>query len=55
MNEQLYQWLENEWRYSNHIKYQKYFKVWVKNLTKNQIFGFQKAMESSIIGSMIVK
>lgn len=55
MNEQLYNWLENEWRCSNHVKYQKYFKDWIKNLTKDQIFGFQKAMESSIAGSLILK
>lgn len=26
MNKDLYNWLEKEWRFNNHIKYQKYFR-----------------------------
>ena len=35
MNKVLYEWLKNEWKISNHVKYQKYFEEWVKNLTYN--------------------
>lgn len=53
MTEQLYKWLEKEWRFSNHVKYQKYFPEWVNNLTPGQIQGFQKAMESAINETLI--
>ena len=42
MNKYLYNWLEYEWRVSNHTKYQKYFKEWINNLTDNQIKAFDK-------------
>jgi hypothetical protein len=41
-NKVLYNWLEKEWRISNHAKYQYLFKDWVKNLTEAQIKGFNK-------------
>jgi hypothetical protein len=42
MNKVLYEWLKSEWKLSNHVKYQKYFEEWVKNLTDDQISGFEK-------------
>ena len=48
MNKQLYEYLEKEWRISNHKKYQKYFKVWVKNITDDQIFYFTKDMNKRL-------
>lgn len=45
MNDKLYNWLYNEWRYSNLPKYMKYFESWVNNLTENQILGFKHYME----------
>jgi len=42
MNRILYEWLQSEWKNSNHVKYQKYFEVWIKNLTTDQISGFDK-------------
>jgi len=44
MNEVLRQYLEKEWRYNNHKKYQKYFAEWYKNLIDNQIYYFRKQM-----------
>jgi hypothetical protein len=49
MNKILYQWLKYEWAESNHIKYQKYFEVWIKNLTDDQILGFDKMRTSDNI------
>jgi hypothetical protein len=42
MSKILYEWLKHEWNISNHIKYQKYFEEWGKNLTVDQISGFDK-------------
>ena len=42
MNKALYNWLEQTWRKDNHAKYQHYFKLWVINLTEDQISGFDK-------------
>jgi len=44
MNKELYTYLERRWRFSNHTKYQKYFKLWLENLTDNQIYYFKKDM-----------
>ena len=41
MNNVLYNWLENEWKLSNHAKYQHYFKQWITNITDSQIDGFE--------------
>jgi hypothetical protein len=38
-------YLELEWRKSNHTKYQIYFNEWFKNLTKDQIYWFEKYMK----------
>jgi len=42
MDDILYRYLENQWKICNHPKYQKYFNVWVKNLTKTQIYYYKK-------------
>jgi len=47
-NRALYNWLEYQWRMSNHSKYQHLFKEWVKNITQNQIEGFEKQMNTEI-------
>jgi hypothetical protein len=44
MNKILYTYLEREWRYCNHTKYQHYFKSWVNNLTESQIHYFNVYM-----------
>lgn len=53
MNKDLYNWLEKEWRFNNHVKYQKYFKEWISNLTPDQIFGFAKQYEQGLNESMV--
>lgn len=42
MTDQLYQYLKNEWKINNHPRYQHYFDDWVKNLTKTQIYYYNK-------------
>ncbi len=42
MSKELYDWLEYQWKISNHAKYRKYFKEWVDNLTKTQIRKFDE-------------
>jgi len=49
MNDILYIWLEDQWKISNHAKYQKYFKEWVVNITESQIRGFEKARTADYI------
>lgn len=44
MNKNLEAYLEKEWRFNNHQKYQKYFKQWLENLTEIQINYFTKMM-----------
>jgi len=44
MDNTLYFYLEQEWRYRNHKKYQIYFRIWIENLTYNQIEYFRKDM-----------
>lgn len=39
MDKELFEYLKEMWRKSNHPKYQKYFEKWVNNLTPNQIEG----------------
>lgn len=41
-NKALYNWLELQWRLSNHEKYQHYFKEWIANITNSQINGYEK-------------
>ena len=42
MNELLYLYLNEEFRQNNVPKYQKYFDIWVNNLTENQINYYNK-------------
>lgn len=49
MNKILYHWLKDEWTYSNHPKYLKYFEEWVNNLTIDQISGFNKMRTADYI------
>jgi len=42
MNNELYQYLKNEWRENNLPKYQRYFEEWVSNLTETQIYYYNK-------------
>ena len=48
MNKILYNYLEQEWRKSNHANYQHLFKEWIINLTISQINGFEKMMNTKI-------
>jgi hypothetical protein len=48
MDKQLYDYIEKEWRLCNHTKYQKYFNVWIKNITDSQIFHFRKDMNKCL-------
>ena len=41
MNNNLYEYLEKEWKQNNHLKYLKYFDVWINNLTDDQIFYYK--------------
>lgn len=56
MNDELKEWLEKEFYYSNHSKYRKYFNEWFSNLLPHQIEGFQNQLigfktKSKIINS----
>ena len=42
MDEELYNWLEKDFKFNNIKKYHKYFKEWVSNLTDIQIFYLKK-------------
>ena len=42
MNELLYFYLKEEFRQNNVPKYQKYFDIWINNLTENQINYYNK-------------
>lgn len=44
MTDELYNWLEKQFNYSNHVKYRKYFKEWISNITDNQIDGYRNQM-----------
>lgn len=48
MTKGLYEWLEFRFYRDNHIKYRKYFKEWVSNITPNQIEGFYKQMTTQL-------
>lgn len=48
MTKGLYDWLEFRFYRDNHIKYRKYFKEWVSNITPNQIEGFYKQMTTQL-------
>lgn len=44
MSEELYKWLQEEFRRSNVPKYRHFFSDWVSNLVQSQIDGFNKQM-----------
>lgn len=44
MTKELFEWLEFRFYRDNHVKYRKYFKEWIDNITPNQIEGFYKQM-----------
>lgn len=44
MSEELFEWLKFRFYNDNHVKYRKYFKEWISNITSNQIEGFYKQM-----------
>jgi hypothetical protein len=44
MNEELYNWLEKMFMFSNIPKYRKYFKEWIDNITEDQVIGFRRMM-----------
>jgi hypothetical protein len=48
MTEELYEWLEFRFYHDNHVKYRKYFKEWIDNITPNQIEGFYKQMITTL-------
>ncbi len=48
MERELYEWLEYRFYRDNHLKYRKYFKEWVTNLTQNQIDGFRRQMQTDL-------
>lgn len=48
MSLELFTWLQEEWKYCNLPKYQKYFTTWVDNLTSEQIQGFKKQMNQNL-------
>lgn len=54
MNKELYDYLEQEFRYCNMKKYyDRFFELWINNITENQIIGFTKQMKQCINESMI--
>lgn len=55
MTKKLYNWLKEEWKTSNHKKYQKYFEEWVSNLTESQILGFNKMRTANYITNNLSK
>ena len=55
MTKELHDWLEKEFNMNNHKKYHKYFKEWVKNLTNDQINGFNDLMIGVLTQSKIQK
>lgn len=48
LNQSIYTYLEVRYYQDNHAKYHKYFEEWVKNVTDNQLYYFNKDMNKSI-------
>lgn len=40
MTPELREYLLHEWKWNNHVKYLKYFEIWINNLTKEQILWY---------------
>ena len=53
MNKDLYNWLEQQFYLRNHVRYHKYFKEWISNLTVIQIEGERNQMIGMINQSKI--
>ena len=53
MNKELFSWLEKEFRIANHTKYHKYFDEWIKNISNNQIEGFNNQMIGQLTNSKV--
>lgn len=49
MSNILKEWLQNQWKFYNHSKYQKYFEEWYNNLNQNQLKGFDKMRTADYI------
>jgi hypothetical protein len=45
MKNSLYKWLEERWKTDNHPKYHHLFHDWIKNITPDQVEGFNKQEE----------
>lgn len=53
----LMEWLRQQWKISNHPKYQHYFGEWINNITQNQVDSFEKQMwnqENNVLGLKFV-
>lgn len=48
MDSNLKKYLEKEWKYNNHRKYQKYFEVWLSNITETQEMYFTAQMNGKM-------
>lgn len=44
MTDKLYNWLQQHFIRDNHSKYKHLFDTWIKNITPNQIAGFEQDM-----------
>lgn len=53
MDQELYSWLDKEFRASNHTKYHKYCKEWLDNITSSQIEVFNKQMIAVLTNSLV--
>lgn len=53
VSKELKDWLQFRWKRDNHSKYQHLFEVWLKNLTQDQIDGFNKQF-NSVLGQDII-
>lgn len=52
MDNELYEWLMEQWRRCNIPKYKHIFEPWVSNLTDSQIYYFKKQKENIENGSL---
>jgi hypothetical protein len=48
MDTQLYNWLQQQFYYSNHTKYRKYFEEWISNITPDQVDGYRNQMNAKL-------
>lgn len=52
--EEFIEWIEDDFIKSNHKKYHKYFDEWFNNLTKDQLYYFERSMVRKKDKSMII-